>query len=311
VSDDLVTKVEEMTDGATVVERGRPGEHLPREHEDEFHADHHVYEPHRVGLPPMRSYLRELWRRRQFAFEMSRTTLRAQHFDTAFGQLWLVLNPLLLTCVYFLLVDILRGGGRGAVFFAHLMAGLFAFHFISGALTQGAKSVVGGGRLILNTAFPRTLLPLSAVLTSFLRFLPCILVYAVMHTIAGLPFGPHLLWVIPVFAIIVIFAAGVTMLVAALQVYFRDVSSFLPYFNRIWMYASPVLYYLTEVPQNLRHIININPLTPMFGALSEVLVLGHRASTGYLLWGLAWAVGALLVGGIFFISREREFAVRL
>jgi hypothetical protein len=104
VSDDLVTKVEEMTDGATVVERGRPGERLPREHEDEFHADHHVYEPHRVGLPPMRSYLRELWRRRQFAFEMSRTTLRAQHFDTAFGQLWLVLNPLLLTCVYFLLV---------------------------------------------------------------------------------------------------------------------------------------------------------------------------------------------------------------
>jgi hypothetical protein len=65
------------------------------------------------------------------------------------------------------------------------MAGLFAFHFISGALTQGAKSVVGGGRLILNTAFPRTLLPLSAVLTSFLRFLPCILVYAVMHTIRG------------------------------------------------------------------------------------------------------------------------------
>jgi teichoic acid transport system permease protein len=311
VTEDLVTKVEEMSEGTSVVERGRPGERLPREHEDEFTSEHHVYEPHRVGLPPMGSYVRELWRRRQFAFEMSRTTLRAQHFQTALGQLWLVLNPLLLTAVYFLLVDILRGGSRGAAFFAHLMAGLFAFHFISGSLTQGVKSVTGGGRLILNTAFPRTLLPLSSVLTGFLRFLPCVLVYAVMHAIAGLPFGPHLLWVIPIFGIIIVFAAGCTMLVAALQVYFRDVSSFLPYFNRIWMYGSPVLYYLSEVPEHLRHVINLNPLTPMFGALSEVLVLGHGASWGYLAWGSAWAFGMLVLGGLFFISREREFAVRL
>ena len=96
---------------------------------------------------------------------------------------------------------------------------------------------MGGGRLILNTAFPRTLLPLSSVLTSFLRFLPCVLVYAVVHGIAGLPVGPQLLWVLPIFAIIASFATGVTMLVAAAQVYFRDVSSFLPYFNRIWLYA--------------------------------------------------------------------------
>ena len=65
-----------------------------------------------VGLPPVRPYLREVWRRREFALELSRTKLRAQHFDTAFGQLWLVLNPLLLACVYFMLVDIIRGGSR-------------------------------------------------------------------------------------------------------------------------------------------------------------------------------------------------------
>ena len=76
--------------------------------------ERHVYEPHRVGLPPLRPYVRELWRRREFAFELARTKLRAQHFDTAFGQLWLVLNPLLLGGVYFLLVDILRRGSQRA-----------------------------------------------------------------------------------------------------------------------------------------------------------------------------------------------------
>jgi ABC-type polysaccharide/polyol phosphate export permease len=283
----------------------------PREREDTRMMERYVYEPHRVGLPPLRSYLRELWRRRQFAVEMSRTTLRAQHFQTALGQLWLVVNPLLLTFVYFLLVDILRHGTRGPEFFAHLMAGLFAFYFVSGAITQGARSVVGGGRLILNTAFPRTLLPLSSVLTAFMRFLPTIVVYAVMHGIAGLPIGPHLLWAIPIFLMLAVFAAGIAMVVAAAQVYFRDVTSFLPYLMRIWMYGSPVLYYYEEVPHRLRWIIDLNPLTPMLAALSDTLNRGHSPSPTMLAWGLAWAVGALLVGALIFMSREREFAVRL
>src|SRR3954453_12379779 len=103
--------------------------------EDQFTSERRVYEPHKIGLPPLRPYVRELWRRREFAREMARTSLRAQHFNTAFGQLWLVLNPLLLSCVYFLLVYILRGSGsRGIEFFAHLLAGLFAYYFIADSI---------------------------------------------------------------------------------------------------------------------------------------------------------------------------------
>ena len=274
-------------------------------------AESHVYEPHRVGLPPLRWYVRSLWARRQFAVQMSRTTLRAQHFKSALGQLWLVLNPLLLTFVYFLLVSILRDGNRGTVFFAHLMAGLFAFQLVSTSVTQGAKSVVNSGRLILNTAFPRVLLPISSVMTAFMRFLPTMAVYAVVHVIAGLPIGAHLLWVIPLLALLVVFASGVAMLVAAAQVYFRDVSSFLPYVMRIWLYGSPVLYYLHEVPERYRPIIDANPLTPILGAWSDVLNAGQAPDTGLLLWAAAWAIVSFLIGSLFFMSREREFAVRL
>ena len=274
-------------------------------------GEKHVYEPHRVGLPPLGWYVRSLWARRQFAFQMSRTTLRAQHFKSALGQLWLVLNPLLLTFVYFLLVSILRDGNRGTIFFAHLMAGLFAFQLVSTSVTQGAKSVVNSGRLILNTAFPRALLPISSVMTAFMRFLPTLAVYAVVHVIAGLPIGAHLLWVIPLLGLLVVFAAGVAMLVSAAQVYFRDVSSFLPYVMRIWLYGSPVLYYLHEVPEKFRPIIDANPLTPLLGAWSQVLNAGEAPGAGLLVWGAAWAVGAFLIGSLFFMSREREFAVRL
>ncbi len=282
----------------------------PPARENEY-AESHVYEPHRVGLPPLRWYLRALWARRQFALQMSRTTLRAQHFKSGLGQLWLVLNPLLLTFVYFVLVSILREGSRGTEFFAHLMAGLFAFQLVSTSVTQGAKSVVNSGKLILNTAFPRVLLPISSVMTAFMRFLPTLTVYAVVHVIAGLPIGPHLLLVIPLLGLIVVFAAGIAMLVSAAQVYFRDVSSFLPYVMRIWLYGSPVLYYLHEVPERFRPIIDANPLTPLLGAWSEVINAGQTPDAGLWLWAGAWALASFLIGSLFFMSREREFAVRL
>jgi teichoic acid transport system permease protein len=271
----------------------------------------HVYEPHRVGLPPLRRYAREVWRRRQFVTEMSRTSLRAQHYDTALGQLWLLLNPLLLTLVYFLLVDILRHGTRGPRFFAHLMAGLFLYHFFSQSVTQGAKSVVGGGKLILNTAFPRTLLPLSSVLTAFMRFLPTIAVYGVMHVVANRPFGLHDLLAIPILALIALFALGVCMIVAATQVYFRDVANFLPYLNRIWMYGSPVLYYSDEMPEKYRWLLDANPLGQILVAWSDVLNAGHAPAWQDLAQGSAWAFGLFVVGALFFLSRERDFAVRL
>src|SRR3954469_20995698 len=157
------------------------------EHELEWDVEQHVYEPHRVGLPPIGPYIRELWRRREFAYELSRTKLQSQHFDTVFGKLWLVLNPLLLALVYFILVDILRRGHSPPGFFAHLVAGIFAYYFVSGAVRDGARSVVSGGRLVLNTAFPRTLLPLSTVVTSLRRFLPTFLIYIPIHLASGLP----------------------------------------------------------------------------------------------------------------------------
>jgi len=282
-----------------------------RRREDEFTSEQHVYEPHATGLPPLRSYVRELWRRREFAFELSRTRLRSQHFDTVFGQLWLVLNPLLLAGVYFVLVDILRSGSRGSAFFAHLMAGLFAYYFVSNSMREGVRSVTSGGKLILNTAFPRALLPLSSVINSFMRFLPTVIIYAPVHVASGLPIGAHLLWTLPIIALFTLLACGLAMIVAATQVYFRDLANFLPYALRVWLYMSPILYYAHEVPGRYDPILAANPIAPLLTAWSDVLNGGHTPSAGDLVLGLAWAVLIFAVGALFFISREREFAVRL
>src|SRR3954447_19615718 len=294
---------------ATEVVQPAHGHHHQRE--VEWEGETHVYEPHRIGLPPIGPYVRELWRRREFAYELSRTKLQSQHFDTVFGKLWLVLNPLLLALVYFMLVDIVRRGHNPPGFFAHLVAGIFAYYFVSGAVRDGVKSIVSGGRLVLNTAFPRALLPLSTVVTSFWRFLPTFLIYIPIHLASGFSFGLWDLWLIPIVFLLAMIAAGISMFVAALQVYFRDVKSFLPYVLRVWLYASPVLYYANEVPHHWGWLIKANPIGSLLAAWSVVLQRGAAPPPVDMLFGVGWAVVLFVVGALFFMSREREFAVRL
>src|SRR5829696_442513 len=257
--------------------------------ETEFNAQRHVYVPHRVGLPPLGQYLRELWRRREFGAELSRTTLRAQHVNTVFGVFWLVINPLLLAGIYFVLVDILQKGSRNQDFFAHLVAGLFAYYFISQAARQSVRAVVSGGRLILNTAFPRVLLPLASVRTAFVRFLPPLALYAVLHVVSGLPIGLTQLWAIPLAGLMLVLSSGLSMLLSAGQVYFRDLKEFLPYGLRIWLYASPILYYADEIPERYKAILWINPIGELLNAWSDVLNQNQAPEPKSLAIAGAWA----------------------
>lgn len=280
--------------------------------DDDFTGNYHVYEPFQAGLPPLRPYLRELWRRRQFALQLSKTKLRAKHYDTALGQLWLLITPLLMACVYFLLVMVIRGGSRGADFFAHLVAALFLFQLFSQSVQQGSSSIVGGGKLILNTAFPRVLLPLSSVVWAFRRFLPTIPLAALVHLIIGVPVGWATLFVIPVVAVTLLIASGVACLVAALQVYFRDLGNFLPHVLRIWLYTTPILYTADQATdRGLGVFMWLNPMAPIIRSLSAAVDHAELPDLEVFLAGLGWAVGLFFVGVLFFISRERELAVRL
>ncbi|MEU4390553.1 ABC transporter permease [Kribbella sp. NPDC023855] len=282
--------------------------------DEEFNPSVHVYEPHKVGLPKLSPYFRALWQRREFAAEMSRTGIRAANTNTFFGQVWLVLNPLMLAGVYYVLVDILSGGASkddASARFVHLCAGLFAFYYFSGAMTTGAASVVGGGKLLMNMSFPRMLLPLSALRTAFFRFLPTLIVYGAIHLIMRQPLKWQML-LAPIFLfLLTVFAAGMAMIFAALQVYFRDTTSFLPYFVRIWLYLSPVLWFAEDAPKKFQAFIQFNPLYSLLGGWTDLLVRGSIPEPKIWIGATVWAVAAALIGGLFFMSREREFVVRL
>ena len=187
-----------------------------------------VYEPFRAGLPKLGRYWKSLWSRRTFIAEYSKSELREQHFDSVFGQLWLVLNPLLLSGVYFVLIVII-GGATDSGRYVHLTASLFLFYLVANSLTGGVKSITAGQRLILNTAFPRIMLPLSAVVIALFKFLPTFLVFFVIKLVVGSHFSLQMLWAIPVLFITIFLSLALAITISCINVYFRDIASFLPY----------------------------------------------------------------------------------
>ena len=286
-----------------------------RERSREFEPVYHYYGPHRAGLPPLIPYVRELWHRRAFAAEMSKAVMRGAHTSTFFGQLWLVMNPLLLAGVYYLLVTVIKGRHEPE-FFAHLCLNLFAFNLVSTAITSGATSVTSSGKLLMNTPFPRLLIPLSAVRTAFFRFLPTVPVYFVFHLIFLTDvWHPKMLLSLFFLGTMVLFGMGCAAFFAAVQVYFRDTSSFLPFFVRVWMYLSPVLWHPEDIADllspTLLTIVQLNPMYSMLGGYSQLLQQPGFPPLYLWLTAAGWAVLVALGGFLFFISREREFTVRL
>ena len=239
--------------------------------------------------------------------------MRGDHTATFFGQAWLVLNPLLLAGVYYLLVVAIQGAHDPGLF-THLTLNLFVFTMVATAVTNGAGSVVNAGKLLINTAFPRLLLPLAAVRTAFFRFLPTVPVYLAFHLAFGYPWHPRMLLSLYFLATMVVFGMGLAAFFATLQVQFRDTSSFLPYFVRIWMYLSPVLWRpesLESFGPALRTWIELNPMYPMLDGYTDLIQEGSCPSPAVWIASAAWALAVAAVGGLYFISRERDFAIRL
>ena len=269
-----------------------------------------VYEPFKASLPPLKRYWRSIWARRSFIVEYSKSDLHSKNYGSIFGQFWLVLNPLLLSGVYFLLIVIIAGNAD-KMRYAHLTSSLFLFYLVSNAMNGGAKAVTAGEKLILNTAFPRIALPFCASIVAFFRFLPTLPVFLILKLALGISFGWNMLWGILMILIALIFGLGIAILISAANVYIRDITSFLPYLNRTLLYISPVLYEASQVKESISFVKQINPFFPILDSWSRVMVHNETLIWGEVGKAAIWAFGTFLIGTYLFLSREREFAVRV
>jgi teichoic acid transport system permease protein len=273
----------------------------------------YVFEPHAVKLPPLKPYLQELWDRRRFVKTSARAEIQGKRSSMVAGQLWAVLDPLFQAAIYFFLIQVLRAGqgGRGSSYqMTLLISGIFLFQFTRTSLNDGARSVVGGRGLLLNSAFPRALLPISAVYKGILELAPAGAVYLVIHIALGRPIGSGIAFLPILLVLQTTLNLGLALLFAALTVFMRDITQLMQYILRVLFFVTPVLYPVSFLPSGVRTGMAFNPLFPVFAAYQEVI--GGGVPTNLQLFGaLFWAVVFLVVGAGLFLSHERAFALHV
>ncbi len=297
------------------------GRLTPMPTNQDFVSKVQVFEPHKASLPPLVPYFKEFWNRRVFATELARFNDKAEYLGSRLGKAWLILNPLLLGIVYYVVIVIIRGGSDndGLTRLNHLLIGLFTFYFAQTTVMSGAQSITLGGRLILNQAFPRMLLPFSCAIQAFRQFLPTIPVYIVVLLVgnwlspatkfAGVSW--NFLWIPFIILCIALTAFGLALLFATMNVYFRDTNKILTYITRIWMYLSPILWLPSALHGKAKLLLYVNPLGPALTGNSRIWIDNTGLSMNVILGCIFWAVASMCIGGYFFISRERDFAIRI
>lgn len=263
--------------------------------------------------PPLRVYLSNVWQRREFAWSIAVGNLRSQHLDTALGNLWHVINPLLLIGVYWLVFGVLLEGlDRGVDNFVGFLAvGVFIFNYCQRSISSGASSIVSNVGLIRSLQFPRALLPISAVVQQLLAFGSGVVVMLAMLVATGEP--PRLGWfmLVPLILVATLFSVGGALVTARLTDQVRDIQNVLPYIFRLLFYLSGVLYAVDAFvdDERLLRLFLLNPFYDLVSIARHHLMTSHEEP----LIGWMWlavstiAVVLALAGATFFRAGEKAY----
>lgn len=273
-------------------------------------------------------YVRELIGARELFANLTMREIRGKYSRTVFGQLWSLVNPLALMLIYtFVFYFIFRitpepGDPSGLNIFAvWLLCGLLPWTFFANVVNLGSGSLVSNAGLIQKVYFTRIVLPISRVGAAGYTWLFEMLVLVIVLTIVGGWVLPWIPLVLVAMLLLAMFAAGIALMVAIANVYFRDTEHFLSILLQLWMYLTPIIYPITLVeresaargglfgtPITILGIYKLNPMEHFITVFRNLLYDNRFPDPIEWLICACWAVGALALGTLVFRRNERRLA---
>jgi ABC-type polysaccharide/polyol phosphate export permease len=178
------------------------------------------------------------------------------------------------------------------------------------ALGEAGTSIKRGKGLMLNSSFPRAMLPLTSIYKSLRSFVPAACVLVVIFPLVGGRPGPGLLVLPLVFAIQVVMNVGIALLVSAYEVLVPDGHNLVGWVNRVLFFATPVIYPVALLPAAAKAVLQFQPLFPVF-VCYQAIFSGGTPNPAWVAASALWAAALLVIGGRYFLRREREFALHL
>jgi teichoic acid transport system permease protein len=271
----------------------------------------YVFEPHSAALPDLRSYVTALWERRDFMVALAKSDLRTLRSSTALGNVWNVLDPLFQAGIYYFLFAVLRKGATNQkAFVPVLISGFFLFQLSISALGEGGSSIKRGKGLMLNSTFPRAMLPVTAVYKSLRNFVPSACVLVVLFPLVGGKIGSGIFLLPMLFVLQVMMCVGIALLVSTWVTLVPDAANIMAYITRVLFFATPVVYPVSLLPASAKVIVGWQPLFALFSSYQAVFG-GGVPSFALLIQTAFWSIFLLVAGIQVFLRHEREFASHL
>jgi homopolymeric O-antigen transport system permease protein len=265
-----------------------------------------IIEPTR-GLA--RPDLHALWQFRELLYFLVWRDVKVRYKQTALGAAWALCQPLMQMAVLTLVFGTFaRLPSDGYPYAAFVYAGLIPWTYLATAVAAASTSVVAEQAMLTKVWFPRLLLPLASVVRPAVDFGLSLVAAVVLLGWYGIPPTPQLLELPAWLALAAATAIGLGLWLSALHVRFRDVQHVIPLLLQVWLFASPVAYPVTLVPERWRWLYALNPAAQVIEGMRGSLLDKPNPIIAYLPASLALVAVTLLAGALFFRSIERTFA---
>ncbi|MCP4643373.1 MAG: ABC transporter permease [bacterium] len=268
--------------------------------------------------------LPDLLRARGLLWDLISKEFRARYRNATIGVVWAVLQPLLMTLILAFVFGVVfqwrfeeRGIGGDEPLAVFLLCGLVPWQFLATALAVGVGSLVGNRELVKKVGFAREVIPLSAVLSCIVNLAIGFLVLIGVRLLTGGPLGVGLIWVLPIFVVQLALIVGLSLLLSAMNVLFRDVFYMTEILIALGFYATPIFYPLQMVENSAAGLASkigipalsgdltirlymLNPMAGLVTAYRQAFLGNQIPDADLLVWPVTCAVVALVLGVVAF-----------
>lgn len=259
--------------------------------------------------PLFRLDLHLIWEYRELLIFLAWRDLKARYAQTIFGVAWAIMQPLAMMITFTLVFSKFAGlpsDGLPYPLFAY--TALVPWAYFSRSFERSAFSVVAESSLVKKTYFPRIIIPISATLAGLLDFAVALLLLFLMMVWYGVPLTWGVLAIPALVGMILVTTLAISLWLAAIFVKYRDIAAATPLLMQVWMFASPIAYPVSLVPQELRLLYGLNPMVGIIEGFRWAL-LGKESPDFVMMSLSACVVAVVLLGGIICFNRmERTFA---
>jgi lipopolysaccharide transport system permease protein len=257
----------------------------------------------------LRLDLRTIWEYRDLLYFLVWRDVKVRYKQTAIGIAWVILQPVLTMVVFSLVFGrFAKIPSDGLPYPVFMYAGLLPWNLFASSLSRGSESVVTNSTLISKIYFPRLILPIAGIVSPVIDFAVAFIVLIAMMIWYGIAPSSSVV-TMPLFVLLAVFTAlAVSLCLCALNVRYRDVGYAIPFLIQLWMFASPVAYPASLIPERWRIIYGLNPMCGVIEGFRWGLL--GKAAPDFQLIAISGVVVAVLMCGslLFFRKTERTFA---